>query len=322
MLTGLLQAQWGAVLAYNFAMAIIKLSIVMQYIRVFHSHSIYKFLVGYLCFLVVAGLWLTLASIFTCWPVSHYWDIFSPTPATCMNKDGLTYGNASLSILNDIVLLILPLALLRNLNIPKHQKYILLGVFGVGSLACITSIIRLHALYQIANTDPNGNPALQISMATIPPSSTCLSDLDNLLTAGHPENPDLGLNIAIWSCIEINISIICASTPALKPLAAKLFPSVIQMSQGSPIRPTGDYERSAAAMDAKKLSKGEYAHSKDHGTINVESTFEMKAMSSDHIGNTSQDGSERGLVNKKWQAEGFTSEKDSRHSESSRPKMV
>jgi hypothetical protein len=78
-----------------------------------------------------------------------------------MNRDGLTYSNASLNIVNDLVILILPLVLLKDLQLPRRQKYILLGVFGVGSFACITSMIRLHALYQISKSDP----AVQSSMS-------------------------------------------------------------------------------------------------------------------------------------------------------------
>lgn len=36
-----------------------------------------------------------------------------------------------------------------------------------------------------------------------------------------------GVNIAIWSCIEINVGIICASVPALKALVVRLAPKLV-----------------------------------------------------------------------------------------------
>lgn len=37
----------------------------------------------------------------------------------------------------------------------------------------------------------------------------------------------MGVSIAIWSCIEVNIAIMCASAPALKPLVIKVFPKML-----------------------------------------------------------------------------------------------
>ena len=62
--------------------------------------------------------------------------------------------------------------------------------------ACIVAIIRLHSLY-VNNSAP----------------------ID--------EQPVKGVDIAIWSGLEINVAIVCACVPALKPLFVKVFPRLI-----------------------------------------------------------------------------------------------
>lgn len=68
---------------------------------------------------------------------------------------------------------------------PRREKIALGVIFGVGVFATITSIVRLHTIY----------------------TYTLAKDLfqESIL-------------INIWSMLEINIGIICASVPALKPL--------------------------------------------------------------------------------------------------------
>jgi hypothetical protein len=135
-------------------MTFIKLSITIQYCRVFRTTRAQKFLYGYLAFLSVFGLWAMFGAIFTCWPIDAYWNILQGPYGSCMNRDVLSYLNSSLNIVTDLILVIVPLILLRNLQLPRQQKYIVLGVFAVGFFACITSVIRLYALYQISRSDP------------------------------------------------------------------------------------------------------------------------------------------------------------------------
>jgi len=87
-----------------------------------------------------------------------------------MNKDLLTYLNPAVNIVTDIILAVVPLFLLRNLQIPRRQRFILLGVFAVGFFACITSIIRLNALYQIANAADDAETQSSTSIVLVSPT--------------------------------------------------------------------------------------------------------------------------------------------------------
>lgn len=89
-----------------------------------------------------------LGTIFTCYPVQKYWD-FTVTEGKCLDRNAITFVNAGVNIATDLVLLAIPIPLLKNLQIPKKQKFILVGVFACGAFACAMSIIRLKALYEI-----------------------------------------------------------------------------------------------------------------------------------------------------------------------------
>lgn len=89
------------------------------------------------------------------------------------------------NIVTDIWILVLPIKTLMGILRPRKEKIALTVIFGVGAFATITSIIRLHTIY----------------------TYTLAEDLfrESIL-------------VNIWSVLEINIGIVCASVPALKPL--------------------------------------------------------------------------------------------------------
>ncbi|KAI8309616.1 hypothetical protein K4K59_009021 [Colletotrichum sp. SAR11_240] len=97
----------------------------------------------------------------------------------------LRFVTSGFNILTDIWILILPIKTLSGILRPRREKIALAIIFGVGAFATITSIIRLHTIY----------------------TYTLAKDLfqESIL-------------VNVWSMLEINIGIICASVPALKPL--------------------------------------------------------------------------------------------------------
>lgn len=146
------------------ALIFCKLSIAFQYFRLFRSPSIHKALIGVISFLVVYGLWAIIGTIFTCYPVQKYWD--PAVEGVCLNRNAITFANAGINICSDLTLLIIPIPLLKSLQLPRRQKYVLVGVFLCGGLACTMSIIRLWSLYEIGHAAPpqqSGNDALGAS---------------------------------------------------------------------------------------------------------------------------------------------------------------
>lgn len=230
------QALWGTIPLYNLALILCKISIAIQYYRVFRNPPVQRIIKVVLVFLVIYGSWAILNTIFTCVPVRKYWDL-TVKGGHCINRNSLTFANAGINIISDITLLAIPIVLLRGLQIPRRQKYILVGVFACGSIACVMSIIRLKSLYEI------GHAPLERQSSMFPPCPPIRSfplhtpeprPLPGLsLNPTEKTSPQLtispvdGVNIAIWSCIEINVGIICASVPAIKALIVQVFPKLM-----------------------------------------------------------------------------------------------
>lgn len=86
----------------------------------------------------------------------------------------------------------LPVRVIWGLHIPKRQRIALLCILTIGWFVCVVSILRLHAL---------------------------------VVLVAHPDdNTWYSSPTAYWSAIEINLAIVCASLPALRPLLVKIMP--------------------------------------------------------------------------------------------------
>jgi hypothetical protein len=103
------------------------------------------------------------------------------------------YANASINIVTDLMIAALPVRSIWGLQIPKHQKIALLIILTIGWFVCLVSILRLRAL---------------------------------AILAQHPQDSSwYSAPTAYWSAIEVNLAIVCASLPALKPLLVRLIPA-------------------------------------------------------------------------------------------------
>jgi hypothetical protein len=77
-------------------------------------------------------IWTELGSIFACVPVRAFWT--KEAGAKCINQYATWFTNAAINILTDIALIILPIPVIRNLNLARRQKQALIGIFAVGGL--------------------------------------------------------------------------------------------------------------------------------------------------------------------------------------------
>ena len=84
-----------------------------------------------------------------------------------------------------MIIFALPIKTLMNINRPRNEKIALVCVFGVGTFATIVGMVRLHTIYTYT-------------------------------LAADPFQQSILVNL--WSVIEVNVAIACASAPALKPL--------------------------------------------------------------------------------------------------------
>ncbi|ORY58184.1 uncharacterized protein BCR38DRAFT_527720 [Pseudomassariella vexata] len=231
------QSLWATIPVYNLALVLCKLSIVFQYKRVFAITSIQKLCSITIGVLAVYGCWTVLGSTFMCIPVKFFW---GEGEGTCMNRLAFWFSNAALNIASDLFIFGIPLPLLQKLQIPKTQKIILMVIFAFGLFVCITSIVRLRSL-------------LDISVS--------------------PDSSFDGVNIAIWSGVEINVAIICSSVPALNPLIKAAFPRLLG-SNGSTVKHTGRSHTGYLKHESDHPMQSMASQTKPTG-IRIDQTYEV-----------------------------------------------
>ncbi|KAH8729502.1 hypothetical protein BGZ61DRAFT_415271 [Ilyonectria robusta] len=143
--------------------------------------------------------------VFACRPIAMNWDV-TITDGVCLNRPSLYIATAVANIASDLVLFILPIRMVMQLQIPRRQKFGLLGIFCIGSLTVVTSVVRVSILPSLL-TDPDATWV--VSWASV------------------------------WSIVEANLIVTCASTPTLKKFFKHIAPKIIGESRyGSKTRTT------------------------------------------------------------------------------------
>ena len=163
---------------------------------------------GTLAFLTLALISSLLTTSLQCIPIAAAWDITGvvKAKARCINSTAFFYckescchrrifwanciitATSGYNIVLDIWIIALPIKTLLSIHRPKREKVVLLGVFLMGVFSCIASIIRLYTIRIFTTSQDPFFDAVPVNL---------------------------------WSMVEINVAMICASIPCLKPLISK-----------------------------------------------------------------------------------------------------
>ncbi|KAB5578149.1 hypothetical protein GE09DRAFT_1088676 [Coniochaeta sp. 2T2.1] len=161
---------------------------------------------------VLIGCWSLsqlLIVIFNCNPVNRFWD--TSVPGYCIPNLPFWYINAAGNIVTDVTIFVLPLPVLRHLNLQRPQKILLIGIFSIGFFTCAISIIRIQYLHLSEDTTWDNVP------------SSC------------------------WSIGELCSAILCVCLPVLRPLISKIFPHLGWTHHHK--RTSESYEHSSSGHD-------------------------------------------------------------------------
>uniref|UniRef100_A0A8H7N0L4 Rhodopsin domain-containing protein n=1 Tax=Bionectria ochroleuca TaxID=29856 RepID=A0A8H7N0L4_BIOOC len=209
-------ATYASMTCYNICHLFVKLSIALQCLRVFTTPIARRVFLGLLIYLAIYGPFCVLMSVFTCWPVNKYWE--DSIEGKCLDRVTLRLAFAGVNIFNDLALVCAPLPLLNRLQMASKMKYILMGVFAAGGVASAVAIVRFYSLWSFGQVPLTERPC----MDPLPPPRA-----ENLLLI---DDIAKGMEIALWSCLESNLTIICACVPSLNPLLIRLLPGFITSS--------------------------------------------------------------------------------------------
>ena len=123
---------WVSIWVYYTGLFFAKLSILLQYLRIFMQKKFRWACFGLMALTVICSCWAIFSGVFMCSPVESFWD-FS-VPGKCMQRLGVWYSTAATNAFTDFATALLPLPLIKGLPIPRSQKIILASVFGLGFL--------------------------------------------------------------------------------------------------------------------------------------------------------------------------------------------
>lgn len=134
-----------------------------------------------------------LITIFACNPVSSFWN--RDIKGKCIDIQGAAYANSASAIVQDIILLILPLIFIRNLQMKRYRKIAVGFMFVIGTFGCIATIMRL--------------PSLSTFKISIDPSWDYVP-------------------ITVWTELELAAGFLCVSLPSIRMLVVRILPKRVK----------------------------------------------------------------------------------------------
>jgi hypothetical protein len=174
-------------------LTLIKISLVIFYLEIFDSSRFKITAYIVLVYIITTSIVSFLITIFVCRPVSFYWN--RDIEGKCMDPQVIAYACSACAIVQDLILLILPLAFIRNLQMMRHRKIGAILMFSIGSLGCIATIIRLHTLTTFRiSVDPTWDY----------------------------------VSATIWTEVELAAGSICVSLPSIRILITKTMPGRVK----------------------------------------------------------------------------------------------
>lgn len=113
-----------------------KISILYLYVSIFETRAFRLTALAVGLATIIRCIVILPLNIFQCHPVNAYWDTYllSDPSSHCLDFNKLFLGYAITDVLLDVIILCLPIYMIQKLHLPKRQKFILCGIFLLGSL--------------------------------------------------------------------------------------------------------------------------------------------------------------------------------------------
>ncbi|KAH7014023.1 hypothetical protein B0J12DRAFT_443794 [Macrophomina phaseolina] len=183
---------WAIAMCYMMVTSLVKISILCFYRRLSEGVMTQSWLWtvrGSIGFVIAYGFIFILMLFVACRPMSAFWNKMDPEWATshdfkCFNEGADFIASAVVSVIQDAAVCILPLLVVRRLQMPRKQKWALGAIFGIGFFLCLCGTMRVGYMYKVY-----------------------YQSYDTTWEA---------LPVWCWTLVETHFAIICASAPALK----------------------------------------------------------------------------------------------------------
>lgn len=183
---------YSSIIVYNVAVCLTKISILLQYRRIFSNTVLRKVILFGLGFLICWGVTLCFLLPLVCVPVARFWDPEN-VDGFCLNSGTIWYVMAGVNVVTDFAVFSMPIPVISSLHLPARQKAMLLIVFTLGIFPCAVSIYRIRTLAAAAkSTDPTW---------------------DNV-------------DAATFSFLELSVGVIAICLPTLRPILVHTMPRI------------------------------------------------------------------------------------------------
>ncbi|GME60542.1 hypothetical protein GTA08_BOTSDO01369 [Neofusicoccum parvum] len=168
---------------YTLSLWLIKAGLVVFYKRLSgHTYSyLQKLYNATLVWLVISWLVILFDTIFRCYPLSRTWSR-DPSDACPASAATINYWiTVTFNISTDILIICLPISMVMKLNLPLKQKFGVAGIFALGFVVVITSIVRAVFSHRQQTMLTCTVSMIETSIAII---TTCLPTL-RIMILGH-----------------------------------------------------------------------------------------------------------------------------------------
>ena len=142
--------------------------------------------IGAVIFTIVYGVAFILALILNCRPTEAYWKSYSPSYTQsyeCTDTTSLNPISGTLSVVSDLYSVVLPMAMMWHFEMDKRKKIALNAIFSLGLIVVGAGAARTYYLTKLGT-------GYDITW--------------------------IGYDVIIWSDLETQLAIICASAPVLR----------------------------------------------------------------------------------------------------------
>lgn len=129
---------------YVIQLAIPKLSILFFYIRSIPNEGFHQAVFLTMFLIVISTTIISTLTIVDCYPIAAFWD--RDLSGHCININNLGYATGSLSIVQDLLIISLPIPILKGMMLPRREKIQVLFMFAVGSSSVVISILRVQSI--------------------------------------------------------------------------------------------------------------------------------------------------------------------------------
>ncbi|KAK3316495.1 integral membrane protein [Apodospora peruviana] len=179
-------------ICYQLCLCLTKLSVLAFYFRMFSSRPLERRLAwATVIFVLLYGVPLLFMTVFQCHPIPGQ---FFGVPMKCFTFVPLLITSASLHSATDAWLIVLIIPCIVRLDLPPRQKAALAVVLSLGIFVIAASLTRLQLSLK-ANYRPSSSSGLAAQLAFF-----------------------------VMTVLELDLAIMCASAPTLRPVLARFWP--------------------------------------------------------------------------------------------------